>query len=335
MGEWSDFPFFWFDFHEAKSIVSWSLFLLMIVMQNLIGNDSSKAQFKSFLEHNQAHKKPIFLILIGPEGIGKTAFLRSFAEEMLGNAIHSDFFWMKDCSWTLGKNHAIQIETPTTLKTIPLNETTIYENKGVREINSRLQQSSISGKKVLLIENLQRMTNAAMNAFLKTCEEPLPNRFLFATAEHESWILPTILSRAMLIRFTPLFDAQMQEYLNQELANRIDPSRHKLLITLAMGKPWTLHLLLEKSEQEPDLFEQINQLFSLMEEEGQRTQKIWLLKKMEDYGLLEIIFSTLIKILTEQGKSDSAKQRIQVKKLINANITQENALWYGILSSQR
>lgn len=53
---------------------------------------------------------------------------------------------------------------------------------------------------------------------------------------------------------------------------------------------------------------------------------------MEDYGLLEIIFSVLIKILSEQGKSDSAKERIQVKKLINANISQENALWYGILS---
>lgn len=303
-------------------------------MKNLIWNDTSKAHFKSFLEHNQTHKKPLFLVLIGPEGIGKTAFLRSFAEEMLGDAVHSDFFWMQDCSWVLGKNHAIQIETPTILKTISLDDNTLYENKGIREINSRLQQSSISGKKVLLIENLQRMTNAAMNAFLKTCEEPLPNRFLFATAEHESWILPTILSRAMIIRFAPLSDTQMQAYLDQELRNRIDPSWYQLLITLAMGKPWTLHLLLEKAEQEPKLFEQINQLFSLMENEGQRTQKVWLLKKMEDYGLLEIFFSVLIKILSEQGKSESAKQRIQIKKLINANISQENVLWYGILSSE-
>jgi len=56
----------------------------------------------------------------------------------------------------------------------------------VRELTNRLRQSSFSGKKVLLVENIQRMTNAAMNAFLKTCEEPLPNRYLFATAEHES-----------------------------------------------------------------------------------------------------------------------------------------------------
>jgi hypothetical protein len=67
-----------------------------------------------------------------------------------------------------------------------MDEKTTYENRGVRELTNRLQQSSFSGKKVLLVENIQRMTNAAMNAFLKTCEEPLPNRYLFATAEHES-----------------------------------------------------------------------------------------------------------------------------------------------------
>lgn len=303
------------------------------VMQQLIWNEPSRAQFRTYIQHNQAHQKPVFLILIGPEGVGKMAFLRKFTEEMLGNMISSDCFWMRDCSSVLWKTHAIQIETPNTLKTISLNDSTLYDNKGVREVNSRLQQSSISGKKVLLIENLQRMTNAAMNAFLKTCEEPLPNRFLFATAEHESWILPTILSRAMIIRFSPLSDTQMQEYLNQELVNRIDPNWHKLLITLAMGKPWTLHLLLEKAEQEPNLFEQINQLFSLMESDNHRNQKIWLLKKMEDYGLLEIIFAVLIKMLAEQGKNDAAEQRIQVKKLINANISQENALRYWILSS--
>lgn len=49
---------------------------------------------------------------------------------------------------------------------------------------------------------------------------------------------------------------------------------------------------------------------------------------MEDYGLLEIIFAVLIKMLAEQGKNDAAEQRIQVKKLINANISQENALRY-------
>ncbi|MBR6907479.1 hypothetical protein IKN40_03085 [bacterium] len=39
---------------------------------------------------------------------------------------------------------------------------------------------------MVIIENLQRMTNSAMNAFLKTCEEPLKNRYILATAEHES-----------------------------------------------------------------------------------------------------------------------------------------------------
>lgn len=76
-----------------------------------------------------------------------------------------------------------------------------------------LQQSAFSGKKCLLIENLERMSNAAMNAFLKTCEEPLKHRFIFATVSDESAILPTIFSRALLVRFAPLSSAQMKEFL--------------------------------------------------------------------------------------------------------------------------
>lgn len=301
-------------------------------MSTLIGNEASKAQFKNYLQHNQAHNKPIFLILIGPEGIGKTAFLRNFAEETLGNAIHSDFFWMKDCSWVLEKNHAIQIETPTTLKTIPLNDGTVYENKGIREVNSRLQQSSISGKKVLLIENLQRMTNAAMNAFLKTCEEPLPNRFLFATAEHESWILPTILSRAMVIRFTPLSDAQMMSYLTDTLAYNGQQKEQDLLIKLSFGKPWVLQHLLNQKEKNPELFNDIINLFDLMKEQGNWTKKLQLFKKLDEYWILECFITMLIKEKTEYGDSASVGEWIKIKQLLASNITQENSLRYWILS---
>jgi DNA polymerase III gamma/tau subunit len=58
------------------------------------------------------------------------------------------------------------------------------------------------------------MTNSAMNAFLKTCEEPLANRCIFATIDHETSILPTILSRAMVIKFQTLSDSEMVEYID-------------------------------------------------------------------------------------------------------------------------
>ena len=120
---------------------------------------------------------------------------------------------IKDCSQELEKTHTLAVETPSAQKTIPLVNGELYENRGVREISSWLQQSAFSGKKCLLIENLERMSNAAMNAFLKTCEEPLKHRFIFATVSDESAILPTIFSRALLVRFSPLSTRQMKEFL--------------------------------------------------------------------------------------------------------------------------
>ena len=240
---------------------------------------------------------------------------------------------MRDFSSQLWKVHTIQIETPSNLKTIAIEDETIYENKGVREINSRLQQSSLSGKKILLIENLQRMTNAAMNAFLKTCEEPLANRYLFATAEHESWILPTILSRAMVIRFSQLSDTEIMNYLSEKLHYTWEVEEQELLVKLSLGKPWVLYYLLKQKEENPDFFHQVLSLFELMKEDGKWTKKLELFKKMNEYGSLDNFITMLIKQDAENGNGKSVEEWIKIKQLLASNITQENALRYWILSN--
>lgn len=58
------------------------------------------------------------------------------------------------------------------------------------------------------------MNRAAMNAFLKTCEEPLKNRIILATTSNKSRLLDTIISRAIVI---PFF-----EYSYEELENYCD-----------------------------------------------------------------------------------------------------------------
>lgn len=298
-----------------------------------IGNEKAREQFKNYLVHYQSTSKPVFFIVIWPEWIGKTLFLRSLAEELLGEFLKTDFFWMRDFSSQLWKVHTIQIETPSNLKTIAIEDETIYENKGVREINSRLQQSSLSGKKILLIENLQRMTNAAMNAFLKTCEEPLVNRYLFATAEHESWILPTILSRAMVIRFSQLSDTEIMNYLSEKLHYTWEVEEQELLVKLSLGKPWVLYYLLKQKEENPDFFHQVLSLFELMKEDGNWTKKLELFKKMNEYGSLDNFITMLIKQDAENGNGKSVEEWIKIKQLLASNITQENALRYWILSN--
>jgi DNA polymerase III gamma/tau subunit len=55
------------------------------------------------------------------------------------------------------------------------------------------------------------MTNQAMNAFLKTCEEPLPNRLIIATSVHQSQMIDTIISRSLLIKFNTISESNLKE----------------------------------------------------------------------------------------------------------------------------
>ena len=301
------------------------------IMEELLGNEVQKEQFKNYIQHNQASNKPIFLILVWQEWIGKTTFLRNFAEENLWDYMKTDLFWMKDCSKVLWKSHSIQVETPDKQKTIEISENEIYDNKWIRELNSWLQQSSISWRKVVIIENLQRMTNSAMNAFLKTCEEPLSNRYILATAEHESWILPTILSRAMVIKFWSLSDSQMEEFVNKNYPD-INWENKKTLIELSMGSPWTFHSVYTQMQEDEELLGSIQSLLSLMKSKWMWSKKVQLLKKMDEKWLFESIQNVLIKEYTENWDTQWVDALIRVKKLIAANVNQENALWDGVLA---
>ena len=300
-------------------------------MKELLGNEVQRDQFKNYIEHNQASNKPIFLILIWQEWIGKTTFLRNFVEENLWEYQKTDLFWMKDCSKILWKIHSIQVETPDKQKIIEISESEIYDNKWIRELNTWLQQSSISWRKMVIIENLQRMTNSAMNAFLKTCEEPLKNRYILATAEHESWILPTILSRAMVMKFWSLSDEQMEEFVSKNFPD-INWEDKKTLIELAMGSPWTFHSIYIQMQEDWELLDEIKKLLSHMKSKWNRTKKVQLLKKMEEKWLLESIQNVLIKEYSESWNVQWIDARIRVKKLIAANVNQENALWDGVLA---
>ncbi len=299
-------------------------------MKDFIGNEVHRAQFKNFIQHNQANNKPIFLILIWQEWIGKTTFLRNFAEENLWEYVRTDLFRMRDCTKFLWKSHSIQVETPDKQKTIEISENEIYDNKWIRELNSWLQQSSISWRKMVIIENLQRMTNSAMNAFLKTCEEPLLNRYILATAEHESWILPTILSRAMVIKFSALSDDEMKTFVNQNYQN-ISAQDESLLIKLSMGSPWTFHSIYNQIQEDWELLNNVQKLLTLMKTKWKWSKKVQLFKQLDEKWLLEMFQNVLIKEFMEDWNTHWVDTWIRVKKLVASNVSLENALRDGVL----
>lgn len=73
----------------------------------------------------------------------------------------------------------------------------------------------ISRVKIGIIENIDRFSIQALNALLKTLEEPPPRAVLILTAEEETTVLPTILSRVQTIRLHYLSDTEITAYLQQ------------------------------------------------------------------------------------------------------------------------
>lgn len=71
----------------------------------------------------------------------------------------------------------------------------------IRNFSSWAHLSSDSGKKVLIIENADKMQDSARNALLKILEEPPEDVIFILTTAHRTSILPTILSRVRTYSF--------------------------------------------------------------------------------------------------------------------------------------
>ncbi|MBU0626558.1 AAA family ATPase [Patescibacteria group bacterium] len=149
-----------------------------------------------------------FFVLSGPKSIGKSTIIQEIINERVGQFAYHDVLYIRDLSSIIGKKHSLKIDTPKKKEKqfIPLDPDgkEKYEDIGIRQINHRLQQSPMGRNKVVIIENIERIVTEAANAFLKTLEEPLPNRLIIATVSHSSQMLETIFSRALVLRFQEL-----------------------------------------------------------------------------------------------------------------------------------
>jgi DNA polymerase-3 subunit delta' len=78
------------------------------------------------------------------------------------------------------------------------------------------------------------MNQAAANSFLKTLEEPNPNTTIILIAENINAMLPTILSRCQKLKFAPLANAEIDEYLLDNYEN-LDESERRIIASFAQG----------------------------------------------------------------------------------------------------
>lgn len=104
----------------------------------------------------------------------------------------------------------------------------------VRTIRSSLaQKAPQTGKRVVIIEQMDRMRTMSADALLKLVEEPPKETLIIITSSRPEKLLPTIISRCRRLRFAHLSPARIAEYLAAK--TEISASRAALLARLSQG----------------------------------------------------------------------------------------------------
>lgn len=234
------------------------------MFKSIFGNEPIKAYLEKALVENRL---PQTLLFTGLDGIGK----RLFAERVASYLLQSD-------------------RSADLHRLAPEGKSGLYAIDTVREMIDKEHSAPFDAPgKVFILEDAEKMQPACANALLKTLEEPSPDTTFILLSTNTQDMLPTILSRCIILSFQPL----TQEAIEMLLLAKGYPLR---LAKLAQGSAGRAFELAEKPELEelrkivfsllaekpsfPDLSLQIEKLEELIEE-GKEENPVQVGKRVE------------------------------------------------------
>lgn len=178
----------------------------MEFFDNIIGNEKAKSYFKKAVVGNKLSHSYIFE---GHYGVGKKTFALELAKILLCEAIDIDkpCHNCKSCHLLEAMTHpdVILVESEAKVDTV--------RERVVQEINIKPYRDRY---KVVIIESADKLNSQAQNALLKTIEEPPDYSMIILLCENREGLLQTIQSRCITIRFNPISEVQMKNYLESK-----------------------------------------------------------------------------------------------------------------------
>lgn len=204
-------------------------------MSDFTGHDEAWREWRAAMASARMHHA---WILAGIKGLGKGSFARDAAAELVREAgvpqppveTHPDVLVLDHLPANDDEEKKRAEGKPWT----PKRNITIDQ---VRRMQQRLvTRPTLGSRRVVIIDPADDMEKGAVNALLKSLEEPPQGTYFLLVAHRVGRLLPTIRSRCRMLRFAPLEHDAIDTVLRAE-APQADSATRAAAITAAEGSP--------------------------------------------------------------------------------------------------
>ena len=164
-------------------------------------------------------------LFYGMEGIGKRTVASVFARALNCTGEDPPCGSCSSCLKAEHKNHPNIITIQAEGQFIKID--------AIREISAKMAFRPENGKRVFILKGADKMNAAAANSLLKTLEEPSPNNVLLLTTAKPHALPMTILSRCQSLRFAPLRNEEVSQYLQEK--HQFEKNDADMIAAASMG----------------------------------------------------------------------------------------------------
>jgi len=198
----------------------------MAAFKDIIGQEQLVEHLKNAISTNKVSHA---YIINGERSSGKEFVAKVFAQ-----ALQCEAGGEEPCGECHSCKQAMSGNQPDIIKITHEKPNTI----GVEDIRAKINNDIVikpysSARKIYIMNEGEKMTVQAQNALLKTLEEPPAYAVIIILTTNLEVMLPTILSRCVVLNMKPVADDLVKKYLMEEL--RIPEYKADVCVAFARG----------------------------------------------------------------------------------------------------
>lgn len=185
---------------------------------------------------------------------------------------------------------------------------------GVERVRELLKDAYIkpflAKRKVYIFPDSSQLTEASQNALLKLIEEPPEYAVFILITDNAELLLETIRSRCVKVRFPPLSNEKIGEYIDKVSPN---DSRREFLIAYSEGNPGNVDKIIANEKFDLLRSESLKKVESLFSERRLSAYTVaeFLEENKDSAELILSLFASFVRdiIFIQQGASELIKNR--------------------------